>query len=340
MFELANPWVLILLPVPLFLWFCLPRTSIQLPAALKVPFFNAMQGIVEQEKRSLTKQTTLTFLSFIWFLLIFALAGPRWIGKAQPLTREGHNIMLVLDLSPSMEINDMMWHNHPTTRLDVVKRAATRFVQDRPRDKIGLILFGERAYLQTPLTYDHQNILQRLDDATAGLAGQTTSIGDALGLAVKQLQTVPKKGRVIILLTDGANNSGVLAPLKSAELASGDHMKIYTIGLGSDIDPQSFNGMFLNMNVSADLDEDTLKAIAKMTRGRYFRATDMQSLETVYQAINRMEIVSQDEETFRPQYDYYAWPLSIAWLLFMYLLADRGGLIHQIKYHSVRSGRT
>src|SRR3990167_6388185 len=108
MFELATPWILILLPLPLFIWFSLPRVNLQLPVALRVPFFNAMTGIVEQEKHSLTKQAKLTFLVLLWSLLIFALAGPRWIGEPRPLEREGHNIMLTLDLSPSMAVNDMV----------------------------------------------------------------------------------------------------------------------------------------------------------------------------------------------------------------------------------------
>ena len=335
MFELAIPWILILLPLPLLIWFLWPRISLQLLAALRVPFFNAMIGIVEQEKRSLTRQTRLTFLLFIWWLLLLALAGPRWIGEPRPLAREGHNIMLALDLSPSMAVNDMVWKNHHATRLAVVKHAANQFVRNRVNDKIGLIVFGERAYLQTPLTYDHHNVLQRMDDATAGLAGRSTSIGDALGLAVKHLQNVPDKGRIIILLTDGANNSGVLAPLKAAELARDDGIKVYTIGLGSETDTQTFNGLFLSMNAPAELDEKTLTEVAKMTGARYFRATDMKSLQTIYQAINQMETVSQEQATVRPQHDYYPWPLALAWLLLMYLLAERGGLLIGLKRRSV-----
>ena len=331
MFELATPWVLILLPLPLLIWFFLPRMNVEQPVALKVPFFNAMAGIVEHEKRSLTQQTGLFFLIFIWCLLVLALAGPRWVGEPRPLAREGHNIMLALDLSPSMAINDMFWHNRRTTRLAVVKHAADQFVQHRVNDNMGLIVFGERAYLQTPLTYDHKNLLQRLNDATEGLAGKSTSIGDALGLAVKHLQRVPEKGRVIILLTDGANNSGVLAPLKAAELARDEGIKIYTVGLSAEADAHSFNGLFLSMNAAADLDEDTLTEVATLTGARYFRATDMKSLQAIYDAINQMETVSQEEATVRPQRDYYPWPLALAWLLWMHLLAKRSGFIIRIK---------
>ena len=176
-------------------------------------------------------------------------------------------------------------------------------------------MFGSRAYLQTPLTYDRQNVLLRIEDATAGLAGKTTSIGDALGLAVKRLQQVPAKGRLIVLLTDGVNNSGVLPPLKSAELARADGIKVYTIGLGSSVDPQTLNGLFLSMNGASDLDEDTLKEVAEMTGGQYFRATDLNSLSRIYQEINRLETVSQQQATVRPQKEYYPYPLAGALLL-------------------------
>ena len=326
MFELATPWALLLLPVPLLIWFFAPRCNVPLRTALRVPFFDAMTQIVTQEKHRVTKQYSTIWLFTIWSLLIIALTGPRWVGEPRSLARVGHNIMLTLDLSPSMAVNDMFWQHHRATRLAVVKQAARQFVQQRTDDKIGLIVFGERAYLQTPLTYDHHNVIERLDDATAGLAGKSTSIGDALGLAVKHLQSVPKKGRVIILLTDGANNSGVLAPLKAAELARDDGIKVYTIGLGADGDAQTFNDLFLSMNTSAELDEDTLKAVADMTGARYFRATDLASLQAIYQAINQMETVSQEQAMIRPQHDYYPWPLALAYVLFIYMLAKQRGV--------------
>lgn len=322
MFELANPWVLLLIPLPILIRLVLPTINAPLSAALKVPFFKDMLTITDSKKHYFTAKNHLVPLLLIWVLILLALANPRWIGEPQTLTRDGHNIMLVLDLSPSMAMNDMTWQNKHATRLALVKHAANQFVENRPNDNIGLIVFGERAYLQTPLTYDHHNVLQRLEESTAGLAGKSTSIGDALGLAVKHLENVTNKGRTIILLTDGANNSGVLAPLKAAELARSDNIKIYTIGLGAETDTSSFNGLFLSMNGSAELDEATLTEIAKLTGARYFRATDMKSLQAIYQAINQMETISQDQATVRPQVDYYRWPLGLSWLLLVYLLSE------------------
>lgn len=316
MFELAHAWVLLLLPLPWLVWFFYPRAKTPLTYAVKVPFFASIAKCIEKmPATSAYKDVAIFFL--IWMLLLLALSGPLYVGNPQPIAREGYNILLALDLSSSMQITDMSQNGHLVSRLAVVRRAAEQFVNDRTGDKIGLILFGTQAYLQTPLTYDRQNVLQRIQDATVGLAGNTTSIGDALGLAVKRMQNVPKKGRIIILLTDGANNSGVLAPLKAAELAKTDGIKIYTIGLSSDIDPQSFGGMFLQVNAGADLDEDTLKDIASMTNGRYFRATDLQSLKEIYQTINQMEKVEDKATAVRPQYEYYMWPLALALVLFM-----------------------
>jgi Ca-activated chloride channel family protein len=319
MFELTLPWVLIALPLPLLLWFLLPSAAKQLPRALKVPFFNDMMANIQSKHISHDTSTQIVIPLIIWSLLLLAFSGPRWVGEPRPLKREGHNIMLALDLSGSMELDDMRMQGQPATRLEVVKRAASQFVADRTNDKIGLILFGTQAYLQTPLTYDHQNVLNRIADATVGLAGKTTSIGDALGLAVKRLQKVPSQGRVIILLTDGVNNSGVLTPIKAAELANDSKIKIYTIGLGvENQNTQLANNLFLNLNTGAELDEDTLKEVANITHGRYFRASDTQSLQAVYQTINQMETVSNDNKVVRPQHDYYTWPLALAFFIFLY----------------------
>ncbi len=331
MFELAFPWAFLLLPLPLLLWFFLPKASLQLSAALKVPFFHAMSQLMDKEQKSLSARSAISLFLVIWILLLFALSGPRWVGQPQPIARESHNIMLALDISGSMEFSDMILNGRPATRLDVVKAAAMQFVKERSGDKLGLILFGSNAYLQTPLTYDRANVLMRIDDATVGLAGQTTSIGDALGLAVKRLQSAPTQGRVIILLTDGANNSGVLTPERAAELAKFDDIKVYTIGLGGDITPDTLSSVFYN-GATSDLDEDTLKEIAKTTGGKYFRATDVQSLQQIYSMINQLEVTKQEQETIRPQHEYYPWPLAIALALFLWWTLRHSGIFNAFAF--------
>lgn len=329
MFELASPWILLILPLPWLIWFFMPRAVVHLPSALKIPFFKALMGMVENNQRYLAQQKRLILFFLAWILIVLALAGPRWIGEPQPLAREGYNIMLALDISGSMELSDMMLHGRPATRLAVVKQAAEQFVLERVGDRIGLILFGSRAYLQTPLTYDHHNVLLRLEDATVGLAGNTTSLGDALGLAIKRLQNVPSQGRMIILLTDGVNNTGVLAPIKAAELARADGIKVYTIGLGVESEVQPFDQVFMNMSGAADLDEETLKEVSQLTGGHYFRATDMKSLQTIYHTINQMEKISQEQATIRPQHEYYPWPLGLAVLLLLSWLTYQLNILGQ-----------
>lgn len=332
MFELANPWVLVLIPLPLFLWFLLPQAKVQLMSALEVPFFDAMKQLIQKESHFDISKSSLMLPSLIWLLLVLALSGPRWVGEPLPVKREGYNIMMALDLSGSMEVTDMVLHGRPVSRLMVVKRAAEQFVEDRKGDHIGLILFGTQAYLQTPLTYDRHSVLARIEDASVGLAGKTTSIGDAVGLAVKRLADAPKQGRVLILLTDGVNNSGVLTPLKAAEIAKDEGIKIYTIGLGAESDPGAITpDNFYTMNVSADLDEDSLKEMAKMTGGQYFRATDPDSLGAIYQKINQLERIKQEQASVRPQKEYYPWLIAFALLLGDFWLAIQSGIARKLE---------
>ncbi|PJD92443.1 MAG: hypothetical protein CK424_05940 [Legionella sp.] len=326
MFVLALPWVLLFLPVSFLIWFLTPAVKAHVSVALKVPFFQSMLHLVHTEKKLFAQQRHFLGVHLVWCLLIIAASGPRWVGPPQALSRDSYNIMLALDISPSMEVKDMQDHGQRVSRLYAVKRAAKQFVEKRHGDKIGLILFGEQAYLLTPLTYDRHNVAQRIDDATVGLAGKATSIGDALGLAIKRLQQVPAEGRMIVLLTDGVSNAGVLSPLKAAQLAKSEGIQINTIGLHSSLDPRSFDGLFLSMSGAADLDEVTLKTVAKTTGGRYFRATDQASLERIYAFIDRMTRVSQDQAELRPQYEYYPWFLALAFFVLLGLLITSHGL--------------
>ena len=299
MFELASPWALITLPLPILVYLFWSRAQDDEGAALFIPFFNQLKTYLPP--LSPYQNRPLIDLVLIWVLLIIAASGPRYIGQPIPLERQGHSILLALDVSGSMAMDDFIANGQISTRLHVVKKTANAFVQARKEDPIGLILFGSRAYLQTPLTFDKQTIHERINDATVGLAGNSTSLGDALGLAVKHLRHTPIEGRVVILLTDGANNSGVLPPLKAAELAHDNHIKVYTIGLGSEF----------------QIDAETLQSIADKTGGLYFSATDLSSLEATYERINAMESTQHDNILIRPQHDYYPWPLALACLIFM-----------------------
>ncbi|MFY7697565.1 MAG: VWA domain-containing protein [Legionella sp.] len=315
MFELAYPWVLLALILPIIIRLFFRPLSASGSAALIVPFYKSLYPVIVNKKNNVLTHKSSNLFFIVWTLVVLALSNPRWVGEPLPAAYDGHNIMLALDISASMKLTDMLVNGQYISRLNVVKRTAVDFVQKRTGDKIGLILFGSVAYLQTPLTYDHQNIITRIDDASIGLAGQATAIGDAIGLAVKRLQQVSDKSRIIILLTDGVNNSGILTPQKAAELANSEHIRIYTIGLGLGDDPHGLTSFFSN---AADLDEESLKIVANLTGGKYFRAMDMKSLEDIYQTIHRLETIRQKGQSLRPQKEYYCWPLAMSFILLMY----------------------
>ena len=320
MFTFALPWLFILLPLPWLVYKLLKRADIQDSAALKVPFFALCQSLLAQAKGSsdmLGKRKYLAYL--IWILLLASAAAPQWLGEAIELPRSGRDIMLAVDISVSMQITDMKLKRQAVDRLTIVKDAASRFVDKRVGDRLGLILFGSKAYLQTPLTFDQKTIQAMLDDASIGLAGRQTAIGDAVGLAVKHLLKTDDDSRVLVLLTDGVSNTGVLEPIQAAKLAAEHDIKIYTIGLGANrMLVDGFLGQRA-VNPSADLDEGTLQKISKLTQGKFFRATDVKSLNSVYRSIDKLEPITRDNTVIRPIMPLYYWPLALAFILSVYL---------------------
>ena len=209
----------------------------------------------------------------------------------------------------------MVLDNSPVNRLAVVKRVAGEFIQRRRGDRVGLVLFGSRAYQQTPLTFDTETTAILLEEAEIGLAGRETAIGDAIGLSVKRLREDASAERVLILLTDGANTSGEVQPMQAAEFAARENLTIYTVGVGADeMMVQDFFGT-RTVNPSADLDEDTLRAIADRTGGAYFRARDAKALAEIYEQLDELEPVESDQESIRPVDELFYWPLSAAFLL-------------------------
>jgi Ca-activated chloride channel family protein len=232
--------------------------------------------------------------------------------------------MLAVDLSGSMDIEDFVVDGEVSNRLEAVKRVASAFIQRRSGDRIGLILFGEQAYLQVPLTFDRKTVESLLNEAAIGLAGDKTAIGDAIGLAIKRLRDNPADQRVLILLSDGANTAGQVQPLKAAELAAREGLKIHTIGVGADeMLVRDFFGT-RRVNPSEDLDEATMTAIAETTGGRYFRARNSEELDQIYALLDRIEPASRDARYFRPRNELYPWPLGFALLAGMGALWLRG----------------
>jgi Ca-activated chloride channel family protein len=310
--TLAWPWLLLLLPLPWLVrrWMAAaPRAGLQ---ALKVPWFSMMTS----DRAGWMKKPVLAAIaSLAWALLVAAAARPQWVGEIETLPVTGRDLLLAVDISGSMDTQDMVLGNKAVNRLAVVKKVAGEFIQRRRGDRVGLVLFGSRAYLQTPLTFDTETTAILLDESEIGLAGRETAIGDAIGLAVKRLRDDASSERVLILLTDGANTSGEVQPMQATEFAAREGLTIYTVGVGADeMMVQDFFGSRL-VNPSADLDEDTLKAIAERTGGAYFRARDAKALAEIYERLDELEPVESDQEAIRPVDELFFWPLSMAFLV-------------------------
>lgn len=323
--EFQWPWVFALLPLPLLIAFLLPRASAAAPAALRIPFFAALEsGISLQQQPQARVWKLLSILT--WIVLVIAAARPQLIGESIELPVTGRSLMLAVDISGSMDTRDMEINGRGITRLTAVKAVAGEFIERRKGDRIGLVLFGSQAYLQAPLTFDRKTVRTLLDEAQIGLAGQQTAIGDAIGLAVKRLQKQPRQNRVLILLTDGANTAGNVDPLKAADLAAQEGIKIYTIGVGADT--QLIRTPFGIQQIGgSDLDEASLKAIAKKTGGEYFRARDVTSLAKIYGLLDKIEPLSEDKLTYRPVDELYQWPLALALLLSGIIAIGRSRLL-------------
>ncbi len=306
MLEFEWPWVFVLLPLPwLIRRFTRPVNSAQ--AALQVPFIDdfAGPGRLDVEHAALPR-TRLIGGILIWLALLTAAASPRWVGEPIELPIKGRDIMLAVDLSGSMERRDFTLEGKRVNRLMATKVVAANFIQQRVGDRIGLILFGSRAYLQTPLTFDRQTVITLLREAVTRIAGNDTAIGDAIGQAVKHLGD--KQGdRILILLSDGENTAGKIDPIKAADIAAQDGLKIYTIGIGAG--GRRFG-----------VDEKTLTQIAQQTGGRYFYAGNTQELKQIYAIIDRLEPVESDNRTYRPVKALFYWPLALSLILSLILM--------------------
>ena len=319
MIHFDWPWMILLLPLPLLVWYFSPRAERQHDAALRVPFLNELNLIGNNSFNHKPRLNLRAWLAVIaWLLLITAAMRPVWLGDFIDIPVSGRDLMLAIDLSGSMQEQDFEIDHHQVDRLTATKWVAGKFIDHRVGDRIGLILFGTQAYLQAPLTLDRKTVKTLLNEAVIGLAGKATAIGDAIGLAVKRLRKQPAKSRVLILMTDGANTAGAVDPIAAAELAKREGLKIYTIGIGAD--EMLLHSIFgtRRVNPSTDLDEKTLTRIAEVTGGKYFRARDTDSLEKIYGILDQLEPVEKDVRRYRPEQTLFYWPLAFA-LLFALL---------------------
>ncbi|HZF99139.1 MAG TPA: VWA domain-containing protein [Pseudoxanthomonas sp.] len=300
------------LPLPWLAAWRLPPRRVN-SAALRVPYGSRLQAIGASARRSPRRPGVAALAWLAWFLLCAAAARPQQLGEAVAPPQSARDLVLALDLSGSMSEPDMELGGQVVDRLTAAKAVLADFVERRTGDRIGLLVFGQRAYALTPLTLDRDSVRDQLRDSVAGLAGRETAIGDTIALAVKRLREQPKGQRVLILLTDGVNTAGLLDPLKAAELAKAENVRVHTIAFGGAGGAFSLFGLSVPMPGGDDqIDEATLQKIADETGGRAFRARDVEQLAEIYGTLDRIEPVEQPGERVRPRVERYWWPLGAA----------------------------
>ncbi|MEP1741851.1 MAG: VWA domain-containing protein [Kangiellaceae bacterium] len=319
MIELVYPWALAGLPLPLVIWLLRKPQQPRL-TSIRTPLFANWNAIQQNQNSSSARQWLNYLLTFLlWSGVVLASARPQWIDEPIELPTTGRDLLLSIDISGSMEEEDLKLKGRTANRLTVVKSILSEFIEKREGDRLGLVLFGEKAYLQTPLTFDLKTVQFMLDETVIGLAGASrTAIGDGIGLSIKRLRERPAENRVLILLTDGRNNSGELDPIEAAKLAKHAGIKIYTVGVGAD--KQTRRSLLFGtttFNPSAELDEETLKTVAKLTGGQYFRARSTEELAQIYDLLDQLEPVEDKPEIYRPVQELYYWALLSSFLILL-----------------------
>jgi len=325
MYQLDLPWLLILLPAPFVIWWLLPAHR-EISASVRLPFFEQVAGaagITPSAGAIVARRTwpQLVTETAAWCLVVLALARPQFVEPPIEKVEPQRDLMLALDLSQSMDTRDFHAPDGTVvTRLDAVRNVVTDFVARRSGDRIGLIVFGDAPYPLVPFTMDHQTVQAMIGETLPGIAGPRTSLGDAIGLAIKMFEkaTVPEK--VLVLLTDGNDTASNMPPAKAAAIAQQNGIVIHTVGIG---DPQSTG--------EDRLDRATLQKIATDTGGRYFFAGDQSQLAEIYGVLDRITPADQKNLSWRPRIELFYWPLgaAIGVLSVYYLATGIAGLIRR-----------
>lgn len=309
-FELAYPWVFLLLPLPLLLYFMLPPLRMK-SASVRLPTYEKALDYIGQKPRKsalVKRRGILNWLamSLCWVLVLAALSSPQLVGEPELKVKTSRNFLIAADISFSMATKDWEIDNQKVRRWDAVKDVMHEFIRKREGDRMGLIFFGSSAYIQAPFTPDLQTVSQMLEEADVGMAGQMTHIGKAITKGVGMFEKDTIETKVMLLLTDGVDAGTDILPLDAADMAKEDTVIIYTIGIG---DPNSGN---------SDLAEKTLEEIADMTGGQYFRAIDEARLQEIYTEVDKLEPIEYEEEENRPVTLLYQYPLAAAVALLLF----------------------
>ncbi len=311
MLSLAYPWVLVIALLPLLMQWRRPaRKQVDAPVLPTGHWLSGLPGVSRQGNA--TPWWRKLLLGLLWLLLVLALARPQYVGEQVQLPVTGRDLMLVVDISPSMDERDMVIQGRSINRLQAVKHVLNDFISRRKGDRLGLILFGTEPYVQAPLTFDLETVRALMVESGLGMAGRATAIGDAIGLAVKRLRERPQDQRVAVLLTDGANTAGEISPDKATEIAAAAGVRLYTIGIGADTMVQRGLLGSRRINPSRDLDEGLLTRMAQATGGQYFRARSLPELEMIYESINQLEAIELEGKFYRPVTELFVWPAGMA----------------------------
>lgn len=312
MLEFVNPWAFALLLAPLLVSkFSPPHKESQ--ASLQVPFFNLLIDLSGETPLKgatiLHRQRIQRIMIWLaWLCLVLGAAKPEWVGEPVQINQSARDLMIAVDLSGSMEKRDFSTiDGQQINRLQAVKVVLEEFAQRRQGDRLGLIVFGDGAYLQAPFTTDKATWLTLLRETQIGMAGASTAIGDAIGLAISHFEASDTDNRVLILLTDGNDTVSKLPPIDAARVAHAYRVKIYTIAIG---DPQTQG--------EEAMDVDSLQRVATLSQGAYFEAISREQLEQAYSAIEALEPELYQSLSYRPRSSLFHYPLAV--MAVMYLL--------------------
>jgi len=317
--EFLWPWSALFIILPIYVRFIKQKESYI--RALRVPFYKRISELPQSGNLKEGKHNLFLLYLFIWSFFVIAAMRPQWVGKPIEIAVSGRSVMLAVDLSGSMKEMDLDLNGKTVNRLDVVKSVLRPFIERRKGDRLGLILFGSQAYLQTPMTFDIITLTQMLEESEIGIAGERTAIGNAIGLAIKKMKDLEEKEKILILLTDGQNTAGDVSPEDAATTAKEIGMKIHTIGIGAnEAWVRTFFGK-QKVNPSAELDEYLLQSLSQKTGGNYFRARNTQELERIYEIIDKIEPIANENKIFRPRKALFYWILGLGILtLFIVIL--------------------